>query len=76
MGPYKTSDQATSHLELIANIRAATEWLQSNNEEWSPSLTGRKELLISARELVSALEPPDTSLWRVVLAVSSSMNED
>ena len=51
MGPYKTSDQATSHLELITNIRAATEWLQSNNEEWSPSLTGRKELLISAREL-------------------------
>jgi type II secretory pathway pseudopilin PulG len=62
--------------QLTKDIQLTTNWLDTNNEQWYPSSESRKELLRAAKELVRALEPPDTALWRIILSVRKTGSKD
>ena len=54
---------------LILHIELTTKSLSSVDNASTCSWTDRKALLAAAKSLVSALEPPNAELWRVVFAV-------
>ena len=64
-----TNGHSNPYENLVSELRSATRSIDLSPGETNYLPKERMELLTAARALVSALESPDTPLWRVLFAV-------
>lgn len=68
-------DSPDSYRGLVSDIRSTTRSIEPNHERSAYLQSKHLELLAASRDLVPALESPDTPLWRVIFAVRDTLTK-